>query len=98
MEKFLHKTFCILLISVLCTGLHAQTVNPVKNLTATCDANGKVTLNWLAPDISPGEGFWLTYSSNNILGAVGTGQDGEVTSVARFTASDLTLLLLSYTT
>jgi hypothetical protein len=90
MKKFLHKTISVVLIVMLCFGLNAQTMNPVKNLTGNCSNNGKVTLNWAPPDIQSGDGFWLSYSSENIYGTIGTGSEGEVMSVARFTASDLT--------
>ena len=91
MTTFLRKTFCMVLFVVLCAGvLNAQTVNPVKSLTGNCINNGKVTLNWTAPDLSLGNGFWLTYSSNDIMGTIGAGVEGEIRSVARFTAADLT--------
>ena len=90
MKKNLQKTVGLILFAVLCLGVFAQDVNPVKNLTATCNNNGRVTLNWTKPDAMPIDGFWLTWSTDNILGSVGTGQAGEISSVARFTASDLT--------
>jgi len=69
--------------------INAQ-VNPVKNLSGNCNNNGRITLNWGAPDPHAIDGFWLTYSSDAVYGNIGTGQDGDVMSVARFAASDLT--------
>ena len=90
MINLLKKKICMILFIMLCIIiLNAQNVNPVKNLTGNCN-NGKVTLNWGEPDLNLGEGFWLTYASNNLMGYIGTGQEGEVRSAARFTASDLT--------
>ena len=91
MITFLQRTICIVLFSTLCAGvLSAQIGNPVKSLTGNCNNNGTVTLNWAAPDIGTSDGFWLTYSSNDVMGTIGTQQEGEIRSVARFTASDLT--------
>ena len=91
MKHFLQKTVCVVLFATLYAGiLNAQTPNPVKSLTGNCNNYGKVTLNWGAPDVGTSDGFWLTYSSNSIMGTIGTGAEGEIRSVARFTASDLT--------
>ena len=88
MITFLRKTFLMVLFAILCTGLYAQTVNPVKNLSGNCNSNGRVTLTWGAPDFS-GDGFWLTYSVNTILGQIGLEGSGEIRSAARFQAADL---------
>ncbi|MCL2435873.1 MAG: T9SS type A sorting domain-containing protein [Lentimicrobiaceae bacterium] len=90
MTKFLQKTVSIAFLFMICVNMINAQLNPVKNLTGSCSNSGKVTLNWSAPDSHSIDGFWLTYSSNEIYGSIGTGQDGDVMSVARFAASDLT--------
>ena len=88
MVTFLRKKSCMVLFLLLCIGnLFAQNPNPVKNLNGSCNNNGKIALSWGEPDLN---GFWLTYSSDNVLGSIGIGQEGEVRSAARFTASDMT--------
>lgn len=88
MNTFVHKTFYMVLFALLSTGLYAQTVNPVKNLTGSCNSNGKVTLTWSEPDFS-GDGFWLAYSVNSIMGQLGLEGSGEIRSAARFQPADL---------
>jgi len=90
MKKNLQKTIFNTFLFMICVNMISAQVNPVKNLSGNCNNSGRVTLNWSAPDPQAIDGFWLTWSSNDIYGAIGTGQDGDVMSVARFTAADLT--------
>ena len=90
MIKFLQKTVCLVLFTIFSMSiLHAQDVNPIKNLSGNCNNVGKITLNWVKPDPHEVDGFWLTWSSDEILYTIGAGMDGDMISAARFTAADM---------